>query len=69
MGLSYTEVARILDIDQSTVKRVVKLFNNTGTVTKKVVTNPICPKVVHFCSTVEPDDIIALSPGSSQPFF
>ena len=43
MGLSYTEVAKNLNVDQSMVKRVVKLFNDTGNVTKKkLMTNPIC---------------------------
>ena len=37
MGLSYTEVAKNLSVDLSTVKRVVKLFNNTGNVTKKTL--------------------------------
>ena len=39
--LSYTEVAKNLSVDLSTVKRVVKLFNNTGNVTKNAMTNPI----------------------------
>ena len=53
MGLSYTEVAKNLSVDQSTVKRVVKLFNDTGNVTKKSYDKSNLPrkvtKVVQFC--------------------
>lgn len=53
MGLSYTEVAKNLSVDLSTVKRVVKLFNNTGNVTKKRYDKSNLPrkvtKVVQFC--------------------
>jgi transposase len=34
-GISYTEVAKNLSVDLSTVKRVVKLFQDAGNVTKK----------------------------------
>ena len=53
MGLSYAEVAKNLSVDLSTVKRVVKLFNNTGNVTKKCYDKSHLPtkvaKVVQFC--------------------
>ena len=53
MGLSYTEVAKNLSVDLSIVKRVVKLFNNTGNVTKKRYDKSNLPrkvtKVVQFC--------------------
>ena len=35
LGVSYAEIATNVNIDQWTVKRVVKLFNDTGSVTKK----------------------------------
>ena len=53
MGLSYTEVAKNLIVDQCIVKRVVKLFNDTGNVTKKSYNKSNLPrkvtKVVQFC--------------------
>ena len=53
MGLSYSVVAKNLNVDQSTVKRVVKLFTNTGSVTKKSYDKSSLPrkitKAVQFC--------------------
>ena len=53
MGLSYAEVAKNLNVDQSTVKRVVKLFIDSGNVTKKCYDKSSLPrkimKVVQFC--------------------
>jgi transposase len=53
MGLSYTEVAKNLSVDLSTVKRVMKLFKDTGNVSKKRYDKSHLPRkvtnVVQFC--------------------
>ncbi len=52
LGLSHADVAANLNVDQSTVKRTVKLFDTTGSVTKKPYDTSELPrkvtKVVQF---------------------
>ena len=46
MRLPYADIAKNLNVDESTVKRIVKIFQDTGnvTVTKKVYNNTNLPR-------------------------
>ena len=44
MKLPYADIAKNLNVDESTVKRIVKIFQDTGNVTKKVYNSTNLPR-------------------------